>query len=171
MKELKCELHIVGAALTGLLTAYCASQFNYKIIISEKKKIISSPKKAIYDKRTTAIAEGSKVFLESQGLWQHIKAFAEPIHNIKVIDKTFESKLFFSNPKENSNLGYIVENSKLIQVLIRLLKKKNNISIVEGSSISSINSNMFPQTLRLQKNLRTLRNGGCSFVRNSFFWI
>ena len=141
MKELKCELHIVGAALTGLLTAYCASQFNYKIIISEKKKIISSPKKAIYDKRTTAIAEGSKVFLESQGLWQHIKAFAEPIHNIKVIDKTFESKLFFSNPKENSNLGYIVENSKLIQVLIRLLKKKNNISIVEGSSISSINSN------------------------------
>ena len=40
MKEFKCELHIVGGALTGLLTAYCASQLNYKIIISEKKKKI-----------------------------------------------------------------------------------------------------------------------------------
>jgi len=141
MKEFKCELHIVGGALTGLLTAYCASQLNYKIIISEKKKIISNQKKAISDKRTTAIAEGSKVFLESQGLWQYIKEFAEPIHNIKVIDKTAKSKLFFSNPKENSNLGYIVKNSKLIEVLIRLLKKKKNISIIEGAGISSINSN------------------------------
>ena len=124
MKELKSELHVVGGALTGLLTAYCASQLNYKIIISEKKKIISNPKKAISDKRTTAIAEGSKTFLESQGLWEYIGVFAEPIHNIKVIDKTAKSKLSFSNPKENSNLGYIVKNSKLIEVLIRLLKKR-----------------------------------------------
>ena len=69
------------------------------------------------------------------------KVFAEPIHNIKVIDKTAKSKLFFSNPKKNSNLGYIVKNSKLIEVLIRLLKKKKNISILEGASISSINCN------------------------------
>jgi len=141
MKEFKCELHIVGGALTGLLTAYCASQLNYNIIISEKKKIISTPKKAISDKRTTAIAEGSKAFLESQGLWQHIRPFAEPIHNIKVIDKTAKSKLFFSNPKENSNLGYIVKNSKLIEVLISLLKKNKNVSIKEEASISSINCN------------------------------
>ena len=35
MKELNCDLHIVGAALTGLLTAYCASNLGYKVIISE----------------------------------------------------------------------------------------------------------------------------------------
>ena len=141
MKEFKCELHIVGGALTGLLIAYCASQLNYNIIVSEKKKIISNPKKDISDKRTTAIAEGSKVFLEYQGLWKYIKEFAEPIHNIKVIDNTAKSKLFFSNPKENSNLGYIVKNSKLIEVLIKLLKKKKNVSVIEGASITSINSN------------------------------
>ena len=124
MKELRCDLHIVGGALTGLLTAYCAAQLNYNIIISEKKKTISNPKKSISDKRTTAIAEGSKTFLESQGLWQHIESFAEPIQNIKVVDETAKSKLFFSNPKKNSNLGYIVKNSKLIEVLIVLLKKK-----------------------------------------------
>ena len=36
MKELNCDLHIVGGALTGLLTAYCASRLRFKIIISEK---------------------------------------------------------------------------------------------------------------------------------------
>ena len=141
MKELECGLHIVGGALTGLLTAYCASQLNYNIVISERKKILSSPQKAISDKRTTAIAEGSKIFLESQGLWQHIRGFAEPIHNIKVIDKTAKSKLFFSNPKQKSNLGYIVKNSKFIEVLIKLLQKKKNIFIIEGTNISSISSN------------------------------
>ena len=141
MKELKCQLHIVGGSLTGLLTAYCASQLNYKIIISEKKKIISNVKKAIFDKRTTAIAEGSKVFLESQGLWKHIKPFAEPIRNIKVVDQTAKSKLNFSNPKRKSNLGYIVKNSKLIEILTEHLKKKKNISFLEGANIFSIDYN------------------------------
>ena len=74
-------------------------------------------------------------------MWEHIRVFAEPIHNIKVIDKTAKSKLFFSNPKQNSNLGYIVKNSKLIEVLIKFLKKKQNITILEGANISSIKSN------------------------------
>ena len=39
MKELNCDLHIVGGALTGLLTAYCASSLGYKIIVSERKNI------------------------------------------------------------------------------------------------------------------------------------
>ena len=84
MKELNCDLHIVGAALTGLLTAYCTSNLGYKVIISEKKNITLNNKKPTTDTRTTAIAEGSKVFLESQGLWRFVKDFAEPIKNIKV---------------------------------------------------------------------------------------
>ena len=76
MKELSCDLHIVGGALTGLLTAYCASSLGYKIILSERKNIKLNNKKPTTDTRTTAIAEGSKVFLESQGLWKFIKAFS-----------------------------------------------------------------------------------------------
>tara|TARA_Y100001970_G_scaffold30162_1_gene37436 strand:+ start:24952 stop:26142 length:1191 start_codon:yes stop_codon:yes gene_type:complete len=138
MKELKCDLHIVGGALTGLLTAYCAACLGYSIIISEKKNILAGTKKAINDKRTTAIAEGSKIFLESQGLWKHIKAFVEPIFEIKVIDQTANSKLSFANPRPKSNLGYIVKNSKLISQLIKELKKKKNVNFLVGSRIASI---------------------------------
>ncbi len=141
MKELKCDLHIVGGALTGLLTAYCVSNLGYKIVISEKKNIKTHNKKPTTDTRTTAIAEGSKVFLESQGLWKFIKGFAEPIKNIKVFDTTANSNLDFSNPIKKSNLGYIVKNSRLISILIKELRKKKNVNFVTGSSLNSISYN------------------------------
>ena len=138
MKELNCDLHIVGGALTGLLTAYCVSSLGYKIIVSERKNITLHNKKPITDTRTTAIAEGSKVFLEKQGLWKFIKIFAEPIKNIKVVDLSANSNLDFSNPITKSNLGYIVKNSKLISILIKELKKKNNVNFITESNLNSI---------------------------------
>ncbi len=138
MKELNCDLHIVGGALTGLLTAYCLSSLGYKIVVTEREKIKLNNKKPTTDTRTTAIAEGSKAFLESQGLWKFIKAFAEPIKNIKVVDKTANSNLDFRNSITKSNLGYIVKNSKLISVLIKQLNKKNNVYFITGSNLDSI---------------------------------
>ena len=138
MKELNCDLHIVGGALTGLLTAYCLSSLGYKIVVTEREKIKLNNKKPTTDTRTTAIAEGSKAFLESQGLWKFIKAFAEPIKNIKVVDKTANSNLDFINPITKSNLGYIVKNSKLISVLIKQLNKKKNVNFITGSNLNSI---------------------------------
>ena len=128
MKELNCDIHIVGGALSGLLTAYCAAVLGYRIIISEKKNILLNNKISITDTRTTAIAEGSKIFLESQGLWKFIKSYAEPIRNIKVMDTTAKCNLDFVNPIIKSNLGYIVKNSKLISVLIKELQKRKNVN-------------------------------------------
>ena len=138
MKELNCDLHIVGGALTGLLTAYCASGLGYKIIISEKNAITNKNIKT-FDTRTTAISEGSKFFLENQGLWTHIKSFAEAIKDIRVVDKTANSKINFNNPKPKSNLGYIVKNSKLINLLIKKLESKENVKFITKSKIDSLN--------------------------------
>ncbi|MBD1147754.1 FAD-dependent monooxygenase [Pelagibacterales bacterium SAG-MED31] len=140
MKELYCDLHIVGGALTGLLAAYCASDLGFKIIVSERKKLNFNNKKITDDTRTTAIAEGSKAFLESQGLWKLIKNFAEPIKKIKVVDITANSNLNFYNPIPQSNLGYIVKNSKLISILISELKKKINVNFETDSNIKSISN-------------------------------
>ena len=138
MKELNCDLHIVGGALSGLLTAYCAAVLGYRIIISEKKNIILNNKASTIDTRTTAIAEGSKIFLESKGLWKFIKKYAEPIRNIKVFDTTAKCNLDFINPTPKSNLGYIVKNSNLISILIKELQKKKNVNYIMGSNINSI---------------------------------
>ena len=47
----------------------------------------------------------------------------------------------FKNPTTKSNLGYIVKNSKLISVLIKELKKKNNVDFITGSNLNSISYN------------------------------
>jgi len=170
MKELSCDLHIVGGALTGLLTAYCASSLGYKIVLSERKNITLDNKKTTTDTRTTAIAEGSKVFLESQGLWKFIKGFAEPIKNIKVIDETANSNLDFNNSINKSNLGYIVKNSRLISVLIKELKKKNNVNFITGSNLNSItysNSKIisFSNNIKIKSKLIIAADGKNSTVR------
>ena len=66
MKELRCDILIIGAGLTGLLSAYALSALNLKIILIDKFKFISK-KYNDHDLRTTAIAEGSKNFLEEIG--------------------------------------------------------------------------------------------------------
>ena len=170
MKEMSCDLHIVGGALTGLLTAYCASSLDYKIVVTEREKITLDNKKPTKDTRTTAIAEGSKVFLESQGLWKSIKAFAEPIKNIKVFDTTANSNLDFKNPITKSNLGYIVKNSKLISILIKELEKKNNVNLITGSKLNSIsynNSNIisFSNNKKINSKLIIAADGKNSSVR------
>ena len=62
MKEFKCELHVVGGALTGLLTAYCASQLNYNIIISEKKKLYQTKKKPSQTKEQLLLQRDQRFF-------------------------------------------------------------------------------------------------------------
>ena len=86
------------------------------------------------------------------------------------MDKTAKSKLFFSNPKKNSNLGYIVKNSKLIEVLIVLLKKKKNISIIENANISSIECNnskilTFSNNEKISSDMIIAADGKSSAVR------
>ena len=129
MKELKCELHIVGGALTGLLTAYCLSQLNYNIIISEKKKIISNTKKAIFDKRTTAISDTNFKFIRNNITCLEQKLFW-PSKKIELFYETSKERINFLNLKEtNSNLMYVFENDKTKSVLLKEIIK-NKIKLI-----------------------------------------
>ena len=78
MQELKTDILIVGAGLTGLMTAYALSDLKINIIIIDKFNFVSE-KNNNYDMRTTAIAEGSKEFFEEIKIWSKIKKFSEPI--------------------------------------------------------------------------------------------
>ena len=62
MKQLQSDILIVGAGLSGLLAAYALSSTNKQIIVIDRFSINSLSIKS--DLRTTAIAEGSKIFLE-----------------------------------------------------------------------------------------------------------
>ena len=63
MKELHSDILIVGGGLTGLMAAYTLSPLKKNIIIIDKFDF-GITRDANSDFRTTAIAEGSKMFFE-----------------------------------------------------------------------------------------------------------
>ena len=136
---MSCDILIVGSGLTGLVAGYSLSLLGFKIILAEQKKILNNKINLNPDTRTTAIAEGSKVFLDHIGLWKKISLFAEPIKNINVIDRLEKNKIEFSNNFRNHNLGYIVKNSKFFLILKNILLKKNNVIFIDSIKLNRIN--------------------------------
>jgi 2-polyprenyl-6-methoxyphenol hydroxylase and related FAD-dependent oxidoreductases len=108
MKEIQSNINIVGGGLIGAAAAYSLSKLGNKVVILEQKDKFNHEK--ILDKRTTAISEGTKKFLEEINIWGDISHHAEPIKNIQIIDRNQSNKLHFDNKRRVSNLGYIVKN-------------------------------------------------------------
>jgi len=167
---MSCDILIVGSGLTGLVTAYSLSLLGFKIILAEQKKILNNNKIITYDTRTTAIAEGSKVFLDNIGLWKKLSLFAEPIKKINVIDRSFKNKIEFFNNLKNHNLGYIIKNSKFVLILKNILLKKKNVIFIDNIKLNRINYKTnsvesFFNNLKIDSDLIIAADGKKSAVR------
>ena len=138
MKEIKSDIVIVGAGLTGLTLACGLSHLNIKIVLLDKFNFLNM-KKDVYDLRTTAISEGSKQFLEKIGAWSLLKKYTEPIKEINVLDRNPSKFLNFSNKNENKNLGYIIKNNVIKKVLLSLIKKNKNIILLNVFNLKKVN--------------------------------
>ena len=122
MKEIDANINIIGGGLVGSIAAYSLSKFGYKISIIEKKKYYKND--SFKDNRTVAISEGTKGFLNKIGLWNNISVYCEPIKNIKVVDRKLFNQLDFDNIRRKSNLGYIIKNNYLLDIVYSKIKKK-----------------------------------------------
>ena len=170
MKLMSCDILIVGSGLTGLVAAYSLSLLGFKIILAEQKKILNNNKIITYDTRTTAIAEGSKIFLDNIGLWKKLSLFAEPIKKINVIDRSFKNKIEFFNNLKNHNLGYIIKNSKFVLILKSILLKKKNVIFIDNMKLNRINYKTnsvesFFNNLKIDSDLIIAADGKKSAVR------
>jgi len=170
MKEFVADILIVGAGLTGLMTAFTLSSLKKKIIIVDKSNFLL-PSTKITDFRTTAISEGSKLFLENIGFWGKIKTHAEPIRFINVIDRDKKTKIKFFNSKKSEFLGYIVKNSILKDFLIKQLSKQQNITLISGKKIEKISNSdnhaiSYFENLIIKSQLLIAADGKKSTVRD-----
>ena len=173
MKKIYSNINIIGAGLIGLSCAYSLSNLGFKVTILEKNQVNNNNKYTGKDSRTTAISEGTKKFLDSVGIWQDIRSYAQPIKKIKVIDRNISNKIDFDNNRRKSNLGYIVKNHELINILTSKLKKKKNINFYKGIKISDIyfkNESIITVTnkLNIESDLNIAADGKNSTIRNLF---
>ena len=173
MKQLECDVLIVGSGLTGVIAASALSLLDIKIIIVDQKNILPkhfSNKISQKDTRTTAVAEGSKIFLEEIGLWKKLSKYAEPIKQIEVIDRKQTNTINFINPKRNNNLGYIIKNSFFVQAALKDLVKRKNIKIFNSQKLKEIDYSFNKiicnfDTINISSNLLVAADGKKSTVR------
>ena len=136
MKEIQSNINIVGGGLIGVAAAYSLSKLGNNVVVLEKKAKFNHKK--ILDRRTTAISEGTKKFLEEINIWKDISYHAEPIKKIQIIDRNQSNKIYFDNQRRKSNLGYIVKNEFILDILYRKLQKQQNVRIINNVSIKNI---------------------------------
>ncbi len=171
MKEIKSSVNIVGGGLIGAAIAYSLSNLGIKVVVLEQKAIFDHKK--ILDKRTTAISEGTKRFLEEINIWKEIKNFAEPIKKIQIIDRNDSNKIYFDNQRRKSNLGYIVKNEFILDALYKRLQIQKNVKIFNNVSIKDIfyEDNRvitMHNNFSVNANLLLACDGKNSFVRKIF---
>ena len=139
MKKIYSNINIIGGGLIGAFTAYSLSKLNLKITILEKNSKFNIEKHP--DLRTVAISEGTKIFLDDIGIWKKINLYAQPIKKITVINRKLSEKIEFDNIRRSSNLGYIVKNKYLLNILYKELNKFKNVKIINDIKINNIETN------------------------------
>ena len=77
MKEIQSNINIVGGGLIGAVTAYSLSKLGNNVVVLEQNAKFNH--KNILDRRTTAISEGTKKFLDFY-IFPYRSEIVESIH-------------------------------------------------------------------------------------------
>tara|TARA_A100000164_G_scaffold303179_1_gene278838 strand:- start:338 stop:1519 length:1182 start_codon:yes stop_codon:yes gene_type:complete len=171
MKEIQTKINIIGGGLIGVAAAYSLSKLGNSVVILEKNAKFDQKK--ILDKRTTAISEGTKKYLEKINIWKEIRNYAEPIKKIQIIDRNQSNKIYFDNQRRSSNLGYIIRNEFMLKSFYKKLQKQKNVKIFNNVSIDDVfykgNRIITKQKdFSVNSNLLLASDGKNSFIRKIF---
>ena len=133
----KQKICIIGGGLTGLTTAICLSKLNCSVDLITSNSI-SMPK----SKSTIAVSENNLSFLKKLKLSKNFYNEFWPCTKMKLYSeiksKNFK-KIFEINKSNNTKkILYMVENAKLIGLMLKNIKKNKLISIKENTNVSNI---------------------------------
>ena len=145
------KICIIGASLTGLITAISLSRLNCKIDL-----IMSNNVKIQQSNRTTAISNSNFDYLNSFNISKSFKKHAWPCSFMELYteDKNNRfSKVFeFKNENKSESVLYMMENKKIINLMIRKIKKIKNISLIRNKFISKINGTGLLKNVKINNN-------------------
>lgn len=140
IKKNKSDIIVNGGGLIGLTTACIAAQEGFNVTVIEKNDITAC-RTAQSDGRVSAIALGSKKYLEQHKLWNPISQKAGPIWDIRILNNHTPLYLHFDHKNISSEpLGYMVENHTIINELLTLAENNKHITIIDQDSIKKITS-------------------------------
>ncbi|WP_252177126.1 2-octaprenyl-6-methoxyphenyl hydroxylase [Endozoicomonas sp. 4G] len=148
------DVLIIGGGLVGasLLCALESAihQYGLKVALVETHSIDetedsspSSPPSSppSYDARASALSYGARLIYDELGLWPDLEPFATPILDIQVSDRGHFGATHLNHQEENvPALGYVIENYRLGDVLLKRLKGYRDQGQVEVLSPAQVQS-------------------------------
>lgn len=149
----KQNICIIGGGLTGLITAITLSKLNFKVdLITEKFN-----KKVKQSNRTSAISQSAFNFLKKLNFLKITKKNFWPCSNMKLYVDQKKNKFeeIFDMDKDKKlkkNIFYMMNNSALIEQMLKYVKKNKYINFKSGSKISTINDLDFLKGIKLKNN-------------------
>ena len=134
----KQKICIIGGSLTALTTAVSLSKLNCEIdLITGNYKTTPNPS------RTIAISESNLDFLKKLSIFKSIKNEEFwPCSIMKLYsqknNKDFSKIFEIDNKKKIKKILYMIKNNKLLELLIKKIKKTKSISIKKDQKIHEI---------------------------------
>jgi len=133
----KQKICIIGASLTGLATAISLSKLNCKIDL-----VAGQDKRNFKTIRTTAVSQDNYDFLNQLNISKSLKKHLWPSSIIKLYSESQNkqfNEIFELNKKNKKNkILYMLENSKIINLMLSKIRKSKNISFIKNKNISEI---------------------------------
>ncbi len=171
MKDVRSyDLAVVGGAVVGLLSALVLSRLQVKVCLIEKiaKPCVVSGQT---NTRVVALNHASVNMLKNLGLWPLIERHGvSPYTNMKVWDYLADGEVEFdSEQMKDFQLGWIVEQKVLLQVLIERLEQEGRVDLFFEQEIEDVDTSCglisLKGQLSIQASLLIAADGGQSYLR------
>tara|TARA_Y100000590_G_scaffold37330_1_gene40263 strand:- start:3126 stop:4274 length:1149 start_codon:yes stop_codon:yes gene_type:complete len=167
------KICIIGGGLTGLVTAISLSRLNCHIDL-----IVNNLRKKDKSNRTIAITENNLDFLNGLNIAKNLKEKMWPSSIMELYGEVKNekcSKIFeINNHGERKKILYMIENSKIVKMMMDKIKKIKNISIKNNKRRIEIDNFGLLRNLKFDNyqskyNLIILCTGGNSNLVKDFF--
>ena len=133
----KQKICVIGGSLTGLVTAISLSKLNCEIDL-----VIGSLTQNLKSTRTIAISENNFDFLNKLNIAKSLKKELWPCSIMKlyteILDGKFSEIFKLNNENKQEKILYMVENLKIMKLMMNKIKQIKSISVKKNEKVSLI---------------------------------
>jgi len=139
----RTDVIISGGGMVGLTLALALGQGGLTVVVVDALPPAETVMPA-FDGRVSALAYAAVRMMRALGVWPHLEADAQPIHEILVSDGAVGRaaspfSLHFDAQEVGANsLGHIAENRHIRGALYAAMAARKNITLVAPASITSL---------------------------------
>ena len=147
----KQKICIIGGSLTGLVTAISLSKLNCEIDL-----VIGSLTQNLKSTRTIAISENNFDFLNKLNIAKSLKKELWPCSIMKlyteILDGKFSEIFKLNNENKQEKILYMVENLKIMKLMMNKIKQIKSISIKKNEKVSLISAPGLLKSVKFNNN-------------------